>query len=165
MCPRSRNQNRANSGSASDHRSHLVRASRREIRDRSLTTRKQLLKSNDLLKRFSKAKVLVIGDVMIDRYYWGEISRISPEAPVPVVALQSVSLAPGGAANVAANVAGLGAKPTLFGITGDDTDAGLLPEILRNANITRFSLVAIPHRTTTVKTRIVANNQHVVRID
>src|SRR5687767_15357053 len=132
MCPRSRNQNRANSGSASDHRSHLVRASRREIRDRSLTTRKQLLKSNDLLKKFSRVKVLVVGDVMIDRYYWGEISRISPEAPVPVVALQNVSLAPGGAANVAANIAGLGGEPTLVGITGNDAVADLFPEMLRD---------------------------------
>jgi D-beta-D-heptose 7-phosphate kinase/D-beta-D-heptose 1-phosphate adenosyltransferase len=124
-----------------------------------------LRKSNDLLKKFSKVKVLVVGDVMIDRYYWGEISRISPEAPVPVVALQNISLAPGGAANVAANVAGLGAKPTLFGITGKDAVAALLPDMLREANITRFSLVAMANRETTVKTRVVANNQHVVRID
>jgi D-beta-D-heptose 7-phosphate kinase/D-beta-D-heptose 1-phosphate adenosyltransferase len=124
-----------------------------------------LRKSNDLLKKFSKVKVLVVGDVMIDRYYWGEISRISPEAPVPVVALQNISLAPGGAANVAANVAGLGAKPTLFGITGKDAVAALLPDMLREANITRFSLVAMANRETTVKTRVVTNNQHVVRID
>ncbi len=102
---------------------------------------------------------------MIDRYYWGEISRISPEAPVPVVSLQSETFAPGGAANVAANIAGLGAKPTLFGITGDDPDASLLATILRDAKIGKVSLVAIPHRITTVKTRVVANNQHVVRID
>ena len=110
-------------------------------------------------------KVLVVGDVMIDRYYWGEISRISPEAPVPVVALQNESFAPGGAANVAANISGLGAKATLFGITGDDAYANLLPGLLRDAKISKFSLVAIPRRVTTVKTRIVANNQHVVRID
>ncbi len=110
-------------------------------------------------------KVLVVGDVMIDRYYWGEISRISPEAPVPVVALQKVSLAAGGAANVAANIAGLGAKPTLFGITGNDSVAELLPEILRESNVTRHTLVALSNRETTVKTRVVANNQHVVRID
>ena len=102
---------------------------------------------------------------MIDRYYWGEISRISPEAPVPVVALQNVSLAPGGAANVAANVAGLGAKPTLFGITGDDSVARLLPDLLRSAGVNRFSLIPVRDRETTVKTRVVANNQHVVRID
>ena len=102
---------------------------------------------------------------MIDRYYWGEISRISPEAPVPVVALQNVSLAPGGAANVATNVAGLGAKPTLFGIAGGDSDANLLPSILSDAGVSRFSLIPLKDRSTTVKTRIVANNQHVVRID
>jgi len=110
-------------------------------------------------------KVLVVGDVMIDRYYWGEISRISPEAPVPVVALQNVSLAPGGAANVAANIAGLGGEPTLVGITGNDAVADLFPEMLRDANVKRFSLVPLARRETTVKTRVVANNQHVVRID
>ena len=118
-----------------------------------------------LIKRFAKVRVLVVGDVMIDRYCWGEISRISPEAPVPVVALGETSHAAGGAANVAANVAGLGAKPFLFGITGDDADAGLLPEILRQVGIKRFSLTKLRGRHTSVKTRIVANNQHVVRID
>ncbi len=117
------------------------------------------------LKKFSSVKVLVVGDVMLDRYCWGEISRISPEAPVPVVALGSTSLAAGGAANVAANVAGLGARSFLFGITGDDSEATLLPDILRGSNITKFSLTALKGRRTTVKTRVVANNQHVVRID
>lgn len=102
---------------------------------------------------------------MVDRYYWGEISRISPEAPVPVVALKDTSLAPGGAANVAANVVGLGAKPLLFGITGNDIEATLLPEILKRSNIGRTSLIPVAGRETTVKTRVVANNQHVVRID
>lgn len=124
-----------------------------------------MLTSNDLLKRFSRVKVLIVGDVMIDRYLWGEISRISPEAPVPVVALLNETLAPGGAANVAANVAGLGAKPTLFGITGDDTEARLLPRILDEAKIRKSVLVRLPNRETTVKTRVVANNQHVVRLD
>ena len=118
-----------------------------------------------LIKRFAKVKVLVVGDVMIDRYCWGEISRISPEAPVPVVALGDTSHAAGGAANVAANIAGLGAKPFLFGITGNDADAAELPDILRDAGIKRFSLTKIHGRQTSVKTRIVANNQHVVRID
>ena len=109
--------------------------------------------------------MLVVGDVMIDRYCWGDISRISPEAPVPVVALSSTTHSAGGAANVAANVAGLGAKPFLFGITGDDADAALLPDILREAGIKRFALSRLRDRRTSVKTRIVANNQHVVRVD
>ena len=108
---------------------------------------------------------MIVGDVMLDRYCWGEINRISPEAPVPVVALGKTSLAAGGAANVAANVAGLGARPFLFGITGDDNEAALLPEILRGSNIAKFSLTALKGRQTTVKTRVVASNQHVVRID
>jgi D-beta-D-heptose 7-phosphate kinase / D-beta-D-heptose 1-phosphate adenosyltransferase len=124
-----------------------------------------LTNPNELLKRFSRAKVLIIGDVMIDRYYWGEISRISPEAPVPVVALQTVSVNAGGAANVAANVFGLGAKPTLFGIVGNDAEGDLMPGVLRDAGISKFSLTKLGGRTTTVKTRIVASNQHVVRVD
>ncbi len=117
------------------------------------------------LKKFSAVKILIVGDVMIDRYSWGSVSRISPEAPVPVVALEKTSSAAGGAANVAANVAGLGATPILFGITGDDVEAADLPEILREANITNFNLTALKNRQTSIKTRIVANNQHVVRID
>ncbi len=120
---------------------------------------------NQILKKFSGVKVLVIGDVMLDRYCWGDINRISPEAPVPVVALAKTSLTAGGAANVAANIAGLGAKPHLVGITGLDADAAFLPDVLKRSGIKRFSLTALANRRTTVKTRIVANNQHVVRID
>ena len=119
----------------------------------------------ELIKRFSAVKVLVVGDVMLDRYCWGDINRISPEAPVPVVALGKTSLTAGGAANVAANIAGLGAKPYLVGVTGKDADAALLPDVLRQSSVNKFSLTAFGDRRTTVKTRIVANNQHVVRID
>lgn len=117
------------------------------------------------LGNFSKVNVLVIGDLMIDRYWWGNVSRISPEAPVPVVNLKTTSLAPGGAANVAANVAGLGANPFLVGVVGVDQEAKLLPEILSSANISSDFLVRLPSRPTTVKTRIVAHNQQIVRID
>ena len=83
----------------------------------------------DLIERFTKVRVLVVGDVMLDRYWWGSVSRISPEAPVPVVSLESTTLAAGGAANVASNVAGLGANPFLIGITGDDPEASDLPSV------------------------------------
>jgi len=118
-----------------------------------------------ITENFSKVKVLIVGDIMLDRYWWGSVSRISPEAPVPVVTLDKISLLAGGAANVAANVAGLGAKPYLVGITGEDEEAKMLTEVLRKANISSSFLVLLKNRRTTVKTRIVAHNQHVVRID
>ena len=108
---------------------------------------------------------MVVGDVMLDRYCWGDVSRISPEAPVPVVALMTTTHSPGGAANVAANIAGLGAKPHLIGITGGDAESALLPDVLRAANIKKYSLSKIRGRQTSLKTRIVAGSQHVVRLD
>lgn len=102
---------------------------------------------------------------MLDRYFWGSVERISPEAPVPVVKLEKSSLVVGGAANVAANVAGLGAIPYLIGITGNDEDAKLFRPLLSDLNISSEYLVKIKNRPTTVKTRIVAHNQHVVRLD
>lgn len=119
----------------------------------------------DLLDKFSSVTVLVIGDVMLDRYWWGSVSRISPEAPVPVVKLDHTSLAAGGAANVAANVAGLGARPMLVGVTGDDAESGLLPDVLRGSSVSSDHLIAVPGRPTTIKTRIVAHSQQVARID
>ena len=107
----------------------------------------------------------MIGDIMLDRYLWGSVSRISPEAPVPIVALEKSSVVAGGAANVAANVAGLGATPTLFGITGVDEDAKLFPSILKNSNIREFKLVKVNDRPTTVKTRVIAHQQQIVRMD
>ncbi len=118
-----------------------------------------------ILDNFSSARVLVVGDVMLDRYWWGSVTRISPEAPVPVVRLKSTSLAAGGAANVAANIAGLGAFPVLVGIVGDDAEAALLPGILNTAGVSHDSLITIPGRPTTVKTRIIAHSQQVARVD
>ncbi|MBS1793978.1 MAG: D-glycero-beta-D-manno-heptose-7-phosphate kinase [Acidobacteria bacterium] len=108
---------------------------------------------------------MIIGDVMLDRYQWGSVSRISPEAPVPIVLLERSSVTAGGAANVAANVAGLGAVPHLVGITGNDEDAGLFPKILENSGITSHRLFGLADRPTTVKTRIIAHQQQIVRID
>jgi D-beta-D-heptose 7-phosphate kinase/D-beta-D-heptose 1-phosphate adenosyltransferase len=119
----------------------------------------------ELITRFSKVKILIIGDVMLDRYWWGSVSRISPEAPVPVVQLEKTSLAPGGAANVAVNVAALGATPRLIGVVGDDEEGKFLSNILNKSNISPDLLLKLKERPTTVKTRIVAHNQHVVRID
>lgn len=118
-----------------------------------------------LIARFSQVKILVFGDVMLDRYWWGSVSRISPEAPVPVVRLEKTSLVPGGAANVAVNVASLGATPHLFGVVGDDAEGKYLSEILKKSSISSDYLMRLEDRPTTAKTRIVAHNQHVVRID
>ena len=108
---------------------------------------------------------MVIGDVMLDHYLWGNVNRISPEAPVPIVQINKTSLVLGGAANVAANIAGLGATPYLAGITGEDEEALMLANVLKKKNISSSYLVALENRRTTIKTRIVAHNQHVVRFD
>jgi len=109
--------------------------------------------------------VVILGDVMLDRYWWGSVSRLSPEAPVPVVEKQRSSAAPGGAANVAANVASLGGRPLLVGVVGADEAAGELSANLRQHDISDEHLVIDSLRPTTVKTRIVAVSQHVVRVD
>jgi rfaE bifunctional protein kinase chain/domain len=119
----------------------------------------------DAINRLRKANILVVGDVMLDRYWWGSVDRISPEAPVPVVALESVTHVAGGAANVAANIKGLGCEPILVGIAGADADADLLESTLRQAGITRSELFRIDGRKTTVKNRVVAHNQHMLRFD
>ena len=116
-------------------------------------------------KNFTKVKVLIVGDVMIDRFWWGNVTRISPEAPVPVVKLEKTSLVAGGAANVAANVAGLGAEAFLVGVVGEDQEADLLPQLLSSLNISDKYLIKIPNRQTTVKTRIIAHSQQIVRLD
>ena len=81
---------------------------------------------NEVFEKFSKVKVLVVGDVMLDQYFWGSVERISPEAPVPVVNLSNKTNVPGGAANVAANIKTLGAEPILFGLVGNDEEANTL---------------------------------------
>ena len=115
--------------------------------------------------KFSDLNVLIVGDVMLDRYWWGSVTRISPEAPVPVVNLEKTSLAAGGAANVAANIAGLGAKPYLLGVVGTDAEADLFPAVLAKNNISAEYLLKSPHRGTTVKTRVVAHSQQLLRVD
>lgn len=116
-------------------------------------------------ENISGVRVLVVGDLMLDRYWWGNVSRISPEAPVPVVNLENVSATLGGAANVAANVAGLGAEPFLVGVVGEDEEATAVAEALKSKNISDKFLIRSSERRTTVKTRIVAHNQQIVRID
>jgi D-beta-D-heptose 7-phosphate kinase/D-beta-D-heptose 1-phosphate adenosyltransferase len=118
-----------------------------------------------ILQRFRGQRILVAGDVILDRYWWGNATRLSPEAPVPVVRRLSSSTKPGGAANTAANLAALGASPELFGVTGTDREAGELKAALAEAGISGDCLYAEPGRPTTTKTRVMALNQQVVRVD
>jgi rfaE bifunctional protein kinase chain/domain len=118
-----------------------------------------------LLENLSGAKVLVVGDVMLDRYWWGSVSRISPEAPVPVVRLARSTAAAGGAANVAANIAGLGAQAMLVGSVGADAEAGVIHNLLSKSRISGDHLLEIKDRPTTVKTRIIAHSQQIARVD
>ncbi len=119
----------------------------------------------ELIEKFSKVKVLIVGDVMLDRYWWGTVSRISPEAPVPVVKLDRTSVAAGGAANVAANVVGLGAQTLMVGLIGNDAEGKVLSEILEASKISPDYLITLNNRQTSVKTRIIAHSQQVVRVD
>jgi D-beta-D-heptose 7-phosphate kinase/D-beta-D-heptose 1-phosphate adenosyltransferase len=108
--------------------------------------------------------VLVVGDVMLDKYVWGEVERISPEAPVPVVRATLRDEKPGGAANVAMNLAGLGAKVTLAGFAGGDLEQGVLESLLAEAGI-QPSLVTVAKVPTTTKLRILSGNQQMMRLD
>ncbi len=118
-----------------------------------------------ILERLANVKVLIVGDIMLDRYWWGSVKRISPEAPVPVVELRKSTFAAGGAANVAANVAGLGAKAFLAGSIGTDEEAVKLLRLLGELNVSGDHIDQNPSRPTSVKTRIIAHNQQVVRVD
>lgn len=118
-----------------------------------------------LLQTAARNRVLVVGDLMLDQFIWGSVARISPEAPVPVVDFQSESFMPGGAANVARNLTALGINTELFGVVGQDSAAEQLRALLSAQHIGCRGLVASPARRTSLKTRIVAQTQQVVRID
>lgn len=119
----------------------------------------------ELIAGCARARVLVIGDVMLDQYIWGHVGRISPEAPVPVVDFQRESFMPGGAANVARNVHTLGARTELLGHVGRDDSARKLRALLGEQDIACAGLLASAARTTSVKTRIIAHQQQIVRVD
>jgi D-beta-D-heptose 7-phosphate kinase/D-beta-D-heptose 1-phosphate adenosyltransferase len=118
-----------------------------------------------MIPKFCDVKVLVIGDLILDEFVWGDVSRISPEAPVPVVWVKSESFMPGGAANVANNIASLGARVYIAGVVGNDERAGILKEGLREKGINIDGVIMDDSRPTTLKTRVVAHHQQVVRID
>ncbi len=114
--------------------------------------------------RFSKARVLVVGDVMLDRYWFGHVDRISPEAPVPVVRVDRSEERPGGAANVARNVAALGAKATLLSVVGRDEAAKQLESLLKKGGV-RLRLLRDRSVATTVKLRVIGRAQQLLRVD
>jgi D-beta-D-heptose 7-phosphate kinase/D-beta-D-heptose 1-phosphate adenosyltransferase len=113
---------------------------------------------------FANCTVLVIGDVMLDRYFWGDVERISPESPVPVVRVEKKTLTLGGAGNVAKNLKGLNCKQVLLGVRGDDSNGASLKEILKKEGI-RNELIPVKNHPTTTKTRILSQNQQLLRLD
>jgi len=122
-------------------------------------------RARQILAAAQKVRVLVVGDVMLDQFIWGAVSRISPEAPVPVVEFTGENFMPGGAANVARNLVSLAVPTELFGTIGNDDAAGKLQTILREQSIGCTGLVKTSARHTSIKTRIVAHQQQVVRVD
>ncbi|MDP3704082.1 MAG: D-glycero-beta-D-manno-heptose-7-phosphate kinase [Candidatus Omnitrophota bacterium] len=117
-----------------------------------------------LLSRFRRAKVLVIGDLILDEFVWGKVSRISPEAPVPVVWVERESVMPGGAANVANNIRSLGGKVSVVGLIGEDRWGDVLLGELTSRTIDTSGIIRVK-RPTTVKTRVIAHHPQVVRVD
>ena len=118
-----------------------------------------------LLARFPSCRILVVGDIMLDEYVFGTVGRISPEAPVPVVAVTRDARVPGGAANVALNLSGLKAVVEMAGLDGNDPAGRCLTRALRARKIGVTAVVQDPDRPTTLKTRVVAHSQQVVRVD
>jgi D-glycero-beta-D-manno-heptose-7-phosphate kinase len=122
-------------------------------------------RARQILAAARKTRVLVLGDVMLDQFIWGNVARISPEAPVPVVEFERESFMPGGAANVARNLTALGISTEIFGVIGDDDSGRWLKKLLAGQKISGGGLVTHASRHTSVKTRIVAQKQQLVRID
>ena len=118
-----------------------------------------------VLPDWNGQKILVAGDVILDRFIHGAVTRISPEAPIPVVEVSEERVLPGGAANVARNIQALGGQALLFGAIGDDQGGDTLLKVLRQFSIPSQGMVEVPGRVTTVKSRIIAHHQQVVRVD
>ncbi|GGG21613.1 bifunctional heptose 7-phosphate kinase/heptose 1-phosphate adenyltransferase [Pontibacter amylolyticus] len=119
----------------------------------------------DLFSAFDRLTVLIVGDVMIDSYLWGKSTRISPEAPVPIVNVVKREKRLGGAANVALNVQAMGATPLLCSVIGDDPDGGDFLRLMEERNLSTEGIVQSPERMTTIKHRIIAGGQQLLRVD
>jgi len=120
---------------------------------------------SQLFDSFKGMHILVIGDVMIDSYLWGKVNRISPEAPVPIISTTGRENRLGGAANVALNIQSLGATPILCSIVGNDEAGDIFKQLLTDNHLPSEGIVASTKRKTTVKTRIISQNQHLLRVD
>lgn len=117
------------------------------------------------LRGFAGKRIAILGDLMLDRYYWGGVRRVSPEAPVPVVEVETESVRFGGAANVAQNIRSLGGIPVLVGLIGNDHPGELFMQMVEEQGFERGGIIVDAGRQTTIKTRVIAQGQHVVRID
>lgn len=118
-----------------------------------------------LVRKFDSLRILVVGDLMLDEYVWGDVQRVSPEAPVPVVEIRKRTYVPGGAANTAANVVGLGGTALVAGVVGDDDSARTLRDVLQESGVITDGFVTDAQRPTTTKSRVIAHNQQIVRMD
>jgi len=116
-------------------------------------------------RKSKNKKIAVIGDVMLDKYVYGYVSRISPEAPVQVIDIKSTEYKLGGAANVANNIKALGAEPVLIGVIGDDYDSKHYLDTMKKQNLSVIGILKDKSRPTTSKTRVIAHSQHIIRID
>lgn len=120
---------------------------------------------DSLFEQIAGLKVAVIGDIMLDTYWWGKVDRISPEAPVPVVSLQNKEYRLGGAANVCLNTVALNAATTVFTVIGNDEDAGILTAMLQESRVNTEYIIRSDERITTNKTRVMGRNQQMMRLD
>ena len=120
---------------------------------------------NTYFNEFKSKTILVIGDVMIDSYMWGNVSRISPEAPVPIVAVNNRESRVGGAANVALNIKGMGAVPIICSVIGNDKNADIFINLMNDFNLSTEGIIKDNTRKTTSKTRLISNNQQLLRVD
>ena len=123
------------------------------------------MKNMDELDNFEDRHIMIIGDVMLDRYLYGSVTRISPEAPVPVLDYERTDHRLGGAANVALNILAMGGQVSLIGLTGEDEEGAIFRSLLREAAISDQWLFSHPSRSTTLKTRVMARGQHLLRVD
>lgn len=119
----------------------------------------------EIFSNFSNKKIAVIGDLMLDCYIYGNVNRISPEAPVPVIEFKEEFYRFGGAANVGLNIKSLGAIPLLMGVMGEDREGKIFKELLNESEFYDYGIIFSKDRPSTVKTRVIAHTQHVVRID
>jgi D-beta-D-heptose 7-phosphate kinase/D-beta-D-heptose 1-phosphate adenosyltransferase len=122
-------------------------------------------KYGEILDRIKGRRIVVVGDLILDKFIWGRVSRISPEAPVPVVEVEKETIRAGGAANVAVNISSLGGVPLVVGVTGDDEEGEKLCFVLNQHGLETGGIIADPERRTSVKQRIIAQHQQVCRTD